>query len=109
VEPSIQQPKTLPLPSERRSRITPGEKFLGILLAAFIAIMAIQIVTAQAAIYEVNKDIQDVQSSIQEQGKQNGDLEIQISELRKPERILSKASDLGLNLEPNNVKVVEKK
>ena len=31
--------------------------------------MAIQIVSAQAAIYEVNKDIQDVQNTIQEQSK----------------------------------------
>jgi len=93
----------------RRSSITPGEKILGMLFIAFIVIMAVQIVSAQAAIYGVNKDIQDVKTAIQEQNKLNGDLEMQISDLSQYDRIVSKAKEQGLNLNPNNVKVVEKK
>ncbi|MBS4177217.1 cell division protein FtsL [Lederbergia citrea] len=93
----------------RHSKITPGEKFIGMLLIAFVAVMAIQIISAQAAIYEVNKDIEDVKTAIQEQQKVNGDLEIQVSDLSRYERVWNKAKELGLNLDENNVRVVEKK
>lgn len=93
----------------RHARITPGEKILGMLLIVFIGLMAVKIVSAQAAIYEVNKDIQDIQATIQEQSKFNDDLEVQISELSKYDRISNIAKAFGLHLDENNVKVVEKK
>ena len=93
----------------RRTKITPGEKILAMLFIAIVAFMAIKIVSAQAAIYEVNKDIQDVQNTIQEQSKFNNDLELQVSDLSRYDRIREKAEEQGLYLNENNVKVVEKK
>ncbi|MFK4998051.1 cell division protein FtsL [Bacillus sp. N9] len=71
--------------------------------------MAVKIVSAQAAIYEVNKEIEDVKATMHEQKKLNDDLEIQISELSKPDRVLEKAKNRGLNLDKDNVKVVGQK
>ncbi len=93
-------------PTEKKSVITPGEKFLVALGAAIICFFAVQIITTQSSIYDVNKEIQVVQESIQLQEKENRDLEIQVSELSTYERILEKAKELGLNLKEQNVKVV---
>ncbi|MBO1004929.1 cell division protein FtsL [Pseudogracilibacillus auburnensis] len=94
---------------KRRSLITPGEKILAMLLIAFVVVMAVQIISAQASIYEVNKDIQDMKTAIEEQQKMNSDLEMQISDLSSYDRVWSKAKELGLKLDENNVRVVEKK
>ena len=91
------------------SKVTLGEKLLGAVLIAFVCFIAVKIISAQAAIYEVNKDIQDVQKTVQEQKKINDDLDVQVKELSRHDRIWNKAKSLGLNLNENNVKVVEKK
>lgn len=102
--------KELPVKKVRHhARISPGEKALFILFVLFVAFMAVKIISVQASIYEVNKDIQDVRASVQEQTKLNDDLSMQVAELSKYERVWKKAQDLGLNLNENNVKVVEKR
>ncbi|PKR86961.1 cell division protein FtsL [Heyndrickxia camelliae] len=103
------QTKQQPVPVHTRRSITLGEKVLGALLVAFIAIMAIKIISTQAAIYKVNRDIQNQQSSIQSQIKANNDLQTQVSDLSQYDRIKKKAEKLGLKLNENNVKVVEGK
>lgn len=103
------QTRPLPKPIHTRKSITLGEKMLGILLIAFVAIMAVKIISTQVAIYKVNRDIQDKQSSIESQIKVNNDLQTQVSDLSQYDRIKKKAEKLGLKLNENNVKVVEGK
>ncbi|MGV3464270.1 MAG: cell division protein FtsL [Heyndrickxia sp.] len=103
------QTKQHPVPVHTRRSITLGEKMLGVLFIAFVAIMAVKIISTQAAIYKVNKGIQDQQSSIQSQIKANNDLQTQVSDLSQYDRIKKKAEKLGLKLNENNVKVVEGK
>jgi cell division protein FtsL len=92
---------------QRRAYITPGEKVLSLVFVVFICFMAVKIITVQASIYDVNKDIQTTQQSLKEQDKANKDLKMQISELSRYERIWEKAKGLGLKLNDKNVKVVE--
>jgi cell division protein FtsL len=87
--------------------LSPGERVLFFAFGILVCIGAAFIVSKQAAIYEANKEIQLVESSIQEQQKVNRDLEMQISELSTYERIWEKAKELGLTLNENNVKVVQ--
>jgi len=103
------QTQQQPSPIHTRRSVTLGEKMLGALFIAFVAIMAINIISTQAAIYKVNRDIQDQQSSIQSQLKANNDLQTQVSDLSQYDRIKKKAEKLGLKLNENNVKVVEGK
>lgn len=91
----------------KRQRLSFGEKILGLLFCAIVLFVATKIVTYQASIYEVNKEIQQLEVSIQEKQKENGDLAIQVSELSTYERIWEKAVQLGLMLNENNVKVVQ--
>ena len=68
---------------------------------------SVHIISNQASIYQVNKEIQDTKVTVQEQEKSNSDLTIQVSELSQYERIRDKAQELGLTLNDQNVKVVQ--
>ena len=100
-------------PSKAKDRstfwLTPGEKLLGLAFAGMVCYGAIQMISNQSQIYQVNKDIQQVQTSIKEQQKVNGDLQVQVSELSSYERIRDKAKKMGLVQNENNVKVVQEK
>jgi cell division protein FtsL len=102
----VQQPKQAKI---TKSWFTPGEKLLGILFAGIICFGAVHMISTQAKIYKVNKGIQEAQTSIKDQQKVNGDLQVQVNELSTYERIWSKAKKMGLELNENNVKVVQGK
>ncbi|WP_335870516.1 cell division protein FtsL [Bacillus sp. 2205SS5-2] len=104
VQPS-KQPTSKPRVAKRL--FTAGEKLLFSILIAIVSFLAVQIVTTQAAIYEVNKGIQEVESSIESQQKVNENLKVQIGELSEYDRILEKAKRSGLDLKEENIKVVE--
>ena len=87
--------------------LTPGEKVLGLAFAGMVCFGAIHMISNQSEIYQVNKQIQQVQSSIKEQQKVNSDLNVRVSELSTYERILAKAKKMGLVLNENNVKIVQ--
>ncbi len=103
-----QQPEREIKKVKRHAKITPGEKVLAFLLIAFLAVMSIQIISANAQVYEVNKDVEDVKTAIQEQETVNSELEAQVKEMSRYERIKEIAEKKGLNLDGNNVKVGEK-
>ncbi|MCA1053415.1 cell division protein FtsL [Rossellomorea aquimaris] len=109
VEHSQRAVEVNPQPSrkEQRSAITPGEKILVAIFAVVFCFLAVQIVQTQAAIYDVNKEVQVMETTVEKQEKENNDLKLQISELSTYERILEKAKELGLDLKEKNVKVVE--
>lgn len=94
---------------EKRIWLTPGEKGLGLIFGAMVCFGAVQMISAQASIYEVNKDIVSMEKTIGEQQKVNNDLKMQVSELSSYERIWGKARELGLKFNENNVKVVRDK
>ena len=87
--------------------LTLGAKVLYISFALFIAFFAVKIISTQADIYAVNRDIVSVESKIENQTKENKDLTDQVSELKTYDRIWEKAKKLGLTLKDQNVKVVE--
>jgi cell division protein FtsL len=93
--------------SQKSNWLSPGEKILTLALGILLTVGAGFIIAKQAEIYEVNKEIQLVEQSIQEQQKLNSDLEVQISELSRYERIKEQAEKLGLSFNENNIKVVQ--
>lgn len=91
----------------RKGRITTGEKILYLILAVFLFAVSIKIIANQYSLYVLNKDIVTTENAIEEQTKVNNDLNVEISELSRYERIWGRASQLGLTLDKNNVKVVQ--
>ena len=101
------QPVQAPKKLSKKSWLSPGEKILGLAFTGIVCFGAVQMVSNQAAIYEVNKEIQQTEEAIQTQNKVNTDLEMQVGELSTYERIKAKAEEMGLKFSGNNVKVVE--
>ncbi|MGG3466570.1 cell division protein FtsL [Neobacillus pocheonensis] len=93
----------------KKSWLTPGEKIIGVAFAGLMCFGAVHLISNQAKIYEVNKDIQNVQTKVDEQQKVNRDLQDQVSELSSYERIFEKAKKMGLLINENDVKVVQEK
>jgi cell division protein FtsL len=89
--------------------LTPGEKIIGVVFTGLVCFGAVHLISNQAEIYQVNKEIQEVQTSVNELEKINSDLQVQVSELSTYERILEKATQMGLVKNENNVKVVQEK
>jgi len=106
-EQTVRAPKTLKKKLIQKSWLSPGEKILGITFGALICFGSVHIISNQASIYQLNKDIQDTRVTIQEQQKSNSDLTIQVNELSQYERIRDKAKELGLELNDQNIKVVQ--
>nr|WP_295971538.1 cell division protein FtsL [uncultured Bacillus sp.] len=93
--------------TDKNSLFSPGEKILGVIFGAFVCFGAVHIISNQASIYALNKDIEVTKKDIQEQQRINSDLNIQVSELSQYDRIKEKARELGLELNDQNVKVVQ--
>ncbi|OCA85541.1 cell division protein FtsL [Bacillus sp. FJAT-27225] len=89
-----------------RQKVTPGERVIWMLFAAFLCLGAVQIISTQAEIYKTNKDIQKMKVSVSEMQKENGDLTVLKEELSSYERIMAKAEELGLKFDDKKVKVV---
>jgi cell division protein FtsL len=94
---------------EKQFWLTPGEKVLGVLFGLMVCFLAVQMISAQASLYEINKEIVSLDVAVGEQEKVNNDLRMLVSELSTYERIWEKARELGLKLNENNVKVVHEK
>ncbi|MEM1503226.1 cell division protein FtsL [Domibacillus sp. 8LH] len=109
-KPIVEQPKKASVKQRKISRsfFTPGEKVLFLVFVLTVCFMSAKLISTQAAIYETNKQIQDIEVKIQEQEKVNHDLEVQISEESTYEKIWERAKAMGLDLS-KNIKVVEPK
>lgn len=90
-----------------KSKITLGEKVLFVACAIIFTLVSVKIISNQYQVYSLNQDIQKLQSAVTEQVKVNNDLNVEVSELSRYERIWERASKLGLKLDENNVKVVQ--
>ena len=92
---------------QTNSLLSPGEKLLGIAFVALLCIGGVKIVSNQAEIYQVNKDIQVAEGSISKLEKSNKELDIEVKDLSSFERIRGVAEKLGLDFSKDNVKVVQ--
>ncbi|CEE01301.1 MULTISPECIES: cell division protein FtsL [Bacillaceae] len=102
----IQQPKTLAKPKVKKNLFTKGEKVLYILFATVVCFFSVKIVSNQAHIYQVNKEIQQVEATIEKQEKVTEDLKAQMNEYSNYKRVMQEAKEQGLKNNADNVKVV---
>jgi cell division protein FtsL len=92
----------------KKLRITPGEKFLYLTTLIGVVFATYFIISMYASIYIVNKDIHSLESSISAQMLNNEALQLQVTELSDPNRILQIATNqLGMTLNDKNVKVIQ--
>ncbi|ANB58777.1 cell division protein FtsL [Anoxybacillus sp. B7M1] len=100
------RPQTKPK-RKLKLRLTLGEKIVLFSFLLFAFYSSVKIISNQVTIYQVNKHIQQLEGTMDEQKKRNNDLYVEVQQLSTYERILEKAKELGLTLNENNVKVVQ--
>ncbi len=88
--------------------ITKGEKFFVLLFCLSIVFFSIKIISNQSTIYEVNASIQNMEQELAEQERLMEDLQAQVNELSRYDRLMSEAEKQALSMDPENVKVVQK-
>lgn len=90
-----------------KGRITKGEVFLLTLLAVIFFVASIFVISNYASIQSLNRDVHALQTEIDGKVRTNEDLQLQVTELSDPDRIMQIAKDkLGLTLNEKNVKVI---
>ncbi len=91
-----------------KSRITIGEKVLYFTTVIGLVFATYLVISTYADIYITNHEIHSLERSISEQTTNNEALQLQVTELSAPDRILQIATEqLGMVLNDKNVKVVQ--
>ncbi|SNZ09351.1 cell division protein FtsL [Terribacillus aidingensis] len=104
-----QQPKRqVKVKVQKKTWITPGEKVLYAFFGFIILAAAAYFVTFAASTYNVNSDLEALESKIDRQQVANKDLTYEVKELSKPERIIDIARDAGLKVQSTKVKEANK-
>lgn len=102
-----QQQQRVATQGQRRPRITLGEKvlFTGFVMALLVA--GIILINNYASIYTLDHNIQSMEKDMEMTAKEIEELELKVSELRAPERIMDIAkNELGMSLNEKNIKVI---
>lgn len=89
---------------KRRRWVTKGEKILYSATSVGLVIACLYIVFFASSTDHMNRDIQNIEQSIQEQQVYNESLYFEVKELSKPERIMKIAEEKGLKLQESKVK-----
>lgn len=105
-EPVEQTAQGQPTVHRIKKRFSKGEKILFTLFATFTIGASSMLLQTHSELNAVNKEVQLMNSEIENTTKQNTELSIQVSDKSTHERIWKKAQQSGLNLNESNVKVV---
>lgn len=84
--------------------VTKGEKILYTLFSVGFIIGGIYIVSFSAAADSLNRDVQNLETVVQNQKAINENLQFEKKELSRPERITSIAKEHGLKVQDADVK-----
>jgi cell division protein FtsL len=103
----VEKKEQVSLEQPKKFKITLGEKLLLIACSIILATLAVTVISKTAKIYTENREIQMLQTELDNQAKLNRDLQLQVTELSSPERIRKIAEEqLGMKLDSKKVKFV---
>ncbi|HLS20147.1 MAG TPA: cell division protein FtsL [Bacillota bacterium] len=104
VQPQVEQQRKVKVIVRRRSWITKGEKVIYSFIGIALVIACYFIVSFSAQTDQMNRDIQSLEQTINNQRVHNENLQFKIDELSKPDRIMAIAEKLGLKIQDTKVK-----
>lgn len=99
-------PKQQPNIQKSRKYFSVGEKFLFVLFSIVLVAFSSMIIHTEGQINNMNREVQGLDTTINNTTKQNTELSIQVREKSTYEKVWETAKDRGLNLNEKNVKVV---
>lgn len=97
-----QQPKKLI--KVKSKGITLGEKILGCIFGVSVSIALVFMISYNANIDSLNRDLQRLEGEVSEQQMVNENLNYQVMEYSNPERILAIAKENGLDIQNTQVR-----
>jgi cell division protein FtsL len=107
IQESVSRELNNPL-KKTKSKISSGEKFLYFTTLVGVVFATYLIISTYAAIYITNNEVHALERTIKNQTTNNEALQLQVTELSAPDRILKIATEkLGMTLNDKNVKVVK--
>lgn len=102
--PEQQQDKKVKVKVRKQGWITKGEKFLYTLFSIGLISAGIYIVSFSSATDALNRDLQNLEGTVQNQKIVNEGLQFEKKELSRPERITKIAKENGLKVQDAQVK-----
>lgn len=104
-QPETQEPgKTQVKVARKTSWITKGEKVLYSAACFILLAMGIYMVSFSSSTDSLNRDVQSLESKVQQKEVNNEELTYEMKELSRPERITSIAKEHGLKIQDAEVK-----
>lgn len=88
----------------KKSRITIGEKWLGVMYGVITGLALLYIVSFSSNVDAINRDVQRLENQVVEQETLNANLQHQVMEFSNPDRILTIAKENGLKIQNTKVK-----
>lgn len=96
--------KKVVIRTKKRSMITRGEKLIYSIFCIILMAASIYVVSFSSSMDKLNRDIQSLDKTVQQQKLENENLNFEINELSKPERITKIAKENGLKIQESKVK-----
>lgn len=103
-QPHTEQPKKVVIKVRKKSWLTKGEKVIYALFGLFIIVAGIYIVSFSSTTDTLNREVQTLETNVQQQKLENEILMFERDELSKPDRITQIAKDNGLKIQDTKVK-----
>lgn len=100
----VKTPKKVAVRVRKHGWITKGEKIIYSCVAFALIIVGIFIVSLSAEMDALNREVQQLEQTIQQQQLTNQSLAFEVEELSRPERIISFAKSHGLKIQNTEVK-----
>ena len=99
-----QSPKKVSVKVKKQGWITKGEKVILFFVAGVIIIAALFMVSLSSSTDAMNRELQQLESTVQQQKVSNEGLAFEVKELSRPERIITIAEENGLKIQNAEVK-----
>jgi len=98
------QSKKVVVKVRKNGILTKGEKIIYTFFAAVLVAAGLYMVSYSSSLDTLNRDVQTLETKMQEMKVDNETLSFEVRELSKPERITKIATDNGLKIQETQVK-----
>lgn len=103
-QPQVDHQRKVRVVVRRRSWITKGEKIIYSFVGLSLIVACYFIISYSSQTDQMNRNIQTIEQTINQQLLHNENLQFKVDELSKPDRIMQKAEELGLKIQDTKVK-----
>lgn len=97
-------PKKVSVKVKKQGWVTKGEKVIYAFIAVLFIVTSVFMVSLSSSTDTINRELQKLETTVQEQRITNEGLAFEVKELSRPERIISIAENHGLKIQNAEVK-----